>query len=55
MAEVAAGIAVTFSELITALVGWLVAKLRGDGLFDQVMREVEAEAETSTAVSPTDS
>ena len=29
LAELAAGIALTFSELVTALVGWLVAKLRG--------------------------
>jgi hypothetical protein len=32
MAETAAGLAATFSELITALVGWFVAKLRGHDL-----------------------
>jgi hypothetical protein len=44
MAELAAGIAVTFSEPITALAAWFVAKLRGGDLFDQVMREGEAKA-----------
>jgi hypothetical protein len=43
LAELAAGIALTFSELVTALVGWLVAKLRGNDLFDEVMRNAEAE------------
>jgi hypothetical protein len=55
MAETAAGLAATFSELITAFVGWLVAKLRGHDLFDQVMRDGDAEAEKSVAASPTDS
>jgi hypothetical protein len=50
LAELAAGIALTFSELVTALVGWLVAKLRGHDLFDEVMRE--AEAETASPRSP---
>jgi len=45
MAELAAGIAVTFSEPITALVAWFVAKLRGNDLFDQVMREAKGKAE----------
>jgi hypothetical protein len=43
LAELAGGIALTLSELVTALVGWLVAKLRGHDLFDEVMREAEAE------------
>ena len=42
MAEIAAGIALTLNELLVALVGWVVAKLRGHDLFDQVMREAEA-------------
>jgi hypothetical protein len=42
--EITAGIALTFSELVTALVGWVVAKLRGHDPFDEVMREAEAEA-----------
>jgi hypothetical protein len=41
LAELAAGIALTFSELVTALVGWVAAKLRGHDLFDEVMREAE--------------
>jgi len=44
LAELAAGIALTVSELVTALVGWVVAKLRGYDLFDEVMREAEATA-----------
>jgi hypothetical protein len=55
MTETAAGLAATFSELISALVGWFVAKLRGHDLFDQVMREGEAEAEKSATVSSPDS
>jgi hypothetical protein len=55
MGETAAGLAATFSELITALVSWFVAKLRGHDLFDQVMREGEAEAAKSAAVSSADS
>lgn len=43
LAELAAGIALTFSELVTALVGWVVAKLRGHDLFDEVVRDPEAE------------
>jgi hypothetical protein len=42
MVEIAAGIALTLSDLLTALVGWVVIKLRGGDLFDQVMREAEA-------------
>ena len=42
MAEIAAGIALTLSELVTALVGWVVAKLRGHDLFDEVMGDAEA-------------
>jgi hypothetical protein len=42
MAEIAAGIALTLSELVTALVGWVVAKLRGHDLFDEVMRDAKA-------------
>jgi hypothetical protein len=55
MGTTAAGIVATFSELITALAGWFVAKLRGHDLFDQVMRDAEAEAEKSGVVTPTDS
>jgi hypothetical protein len=44
MAELAAGIAVTLSDLLAALAGWVVAKLRGHDFFDQVMRESEANA-----------
>jgi hypothetical protein len=55
MAETAAGLAAAFSELITALVSWFVAKLRGHDLFDQLMRNSETEAEQSGTVSPTDS
>jgi hypothetical protein len=44
LAEIAAGIALTLSELVTALVGWVVAKLRGHDLFDEVMGEAEAGA-----------
>jgi len=44
LAELAAGIALTVSELVTALVGWVVAKLRGYDLFDEVMREAEAKS-----------
>jgi hypothetical protein len=44
LGELAAGIALTFSELVTAVVGWVVAKLRGHDLFDDVMRETEANA-----------
>jgi hypothetical protein len=44
LAELAAGIALTFSELVTALVGWVVAKLRAHDLFDEVMQEAEAKA-----------
>ena len=43
MAGVAAGIALTLSELVTALVGWVVVKLRGGDLFHQVRREAEAQ------------
>jgi hypothetical protein len=43
LAELAAGIALTVSELVTALVGWVVAKLRGYDLFE-VMREAEAKS-----------
>jgi hypothetical protein len=39
--ELAAGIALTLSGPITAVVGWAVAKVRGHDLFDQVMREAE--------------
>jgi hypothetical protein len=42
LAEIAAGIALTLSEVVTALVGWVVAKLRGHDLFDEVMGEAEA-------------
>jgi hypothetical protein len=45
--ELAAGIAITLSDLITALVGWAVAKLRGYDLFDQVMREAERTQEVA--------
>jgi hypothetical protein len=44
MPDIAAGIVLTLGELVTALVGWVVAKLRGHDLFDEVMREAEAEA-----------
>jgi hypothetical protein len=33
------GIVVTLGDLIAAVSGWLVAKLRGKDLFDQVVRE----------------
>jgi hypothetical protein len=46
LAELAAGIALTFSELVTALVGWAVA---GHDLFDEVMRDPEAEAATPSS------
>ena len=55
MAETAAGLAATFSELITALVGWFVAKLRGHDLFEQLMRGGEDDAETSGPASSADS
>jgi hypothetical protein len=44
MAELAAGIALTFSEPVTALVGLVIAKLRGHDLFDEVMGEADAGA-----------
>jgi hypothetical protein len=44
LAELAAGIALTLSDLVTALAGWVIAKLRGHDLFDQVMLEAEASA-----------
>jgi hypothetical protein len=44
LAELAAGIALTLSDLVTALAGWIVAKLRGHDLFDEVVREPEAQA-----------
>jgi hypothetical protein len=44
LVELAAGIALTLSDLLTALAGWVVAKLRGHDFFDQVMREAEAKA-----------
>jgi hypothetical protein len=44
MAEIAAGIALTLNDLLTALVGWAVIKLQGGDLFDQVTREAEAPA-----------
>jgi hypothetical protein len=43
LAELAAGIALTFSELVVALVDWVVAKLRGHDLFDEVMRDPAAD------------
>jgi hypothetical protein len=43
MAELVAGIALSLSDLVTALASWVVAKLRGHDLFDQVMREGDAE------------
>ena len=42
MAELAAGIALTLSDLVTALIGWVVAKVRSHDLFDEVMREADA-------------
>jgi hypothetical protein len=42
LAELTAGIALTLSDLFTALVGWVVAKLRGHDLFDE--REAEAKS-----------
>jgi len=39
--DLAAGIAMTLSDLITAVVCWAVAKVRGYDLFDEVMREAE--------------
>jgi hypothetical protein len=44
MAEIAAGIALTLNDLLTALVGWAVIKLQGGDLFDQVTRQAEAPA-----------
>ena len=44
MAELVGGIALTLSEPVTALVGWVIAKLRGHDLFDEVMRDAEADA-----------
>jgi uncharacterized membrane protein len=44
MAELVAGIALSLSDLVTALASWVVAKLCGHDLFDQVMREAEAKA-----------
>jgi hypothetical protein len=35
------GIIVTLADLIAAVSGWLVTKLRGADLFDQVVREAE--------------
>jgi hypothetical protein len=43
MAELVGGIALTLSEPVTALVGWVIAKLRGHDLFDEVMRDAEAD------------
>jgi hypothetical protein len=42
LAELACGIALTLSDLVTALASWVVAKLRSHDLFDEVMREAEA-------------
>jgi hypothetical protein len=39
--ELAAGIVMTLSGLITALVSWAFDKARGYDLVDQVMREAE--------------
>jgi hypothetical protein len=39
--DLAAGIAMTLSDLITAVVCSAVAKVRGYDLFDQVMREAQ--------------
>jgi hypothetical protein len=44
MAELAAGIALTLSDLVAALVGWVVAKLRGQDLFDDVVCEAKSPA-----------
>lgn len=35
------GIVVTLGDLIAAVSGWLVTKLRGEDLFDQVVGEAE--------------
>jgi hypothetical protein len=35
------GIVVTLWDLIAAVSAWLVTKLRGEDLFDQVVREAE--------------
>jgi hypothetical protein len=37
------GIAVTLSDLIAGVSGWLAAKVRGEDLFDQVVGEAERE------------
>lgn len=50
----AGGIAVTFDGLIVAVIVWLVGKLRGHDLFDQVMRQAEADQAASGPVSPVD-
>jgi hypothetical protein len=42
LAELAEGVALTLSELVTALGGWVVAKLRGHDLFDEVIRDAKA-------------
>jgi hypothetical protein len=35
------GSVVTLGDLIAAVSGWLVTKLRGEDLFDQVVREAK--------------
>jgi hypothetical protein len=42
MAELAAGKALTLSDLVTALMDWVVAKVRGHDLFNEVMGEPDA-------------
>ncbi len=44
----------TFGGFIVAVIVWLVGKLRGQDLFDQVMREAEADRAASGPVSPVD-
>jgi hypothetical protein len=43
MAELVAGIVLTLADLMTAVFGWVVAKVRGYDLFDEIMREGEAD------------
>jgi len=48
------GIAVTLGGLIVAVIVWIMGKLRGQDLFDQVMRQAEADRAESEHVSPID-
>jgi Na+/H+ antiporter NhaD/arsenite permease-like protein len=50
----AGGLAVTFGGLIAAVILWLVDKLRGRDLFEQVIRQAEAEQAAPGPASPVD-